>query len=97
SPEPTLHVSFIHDVDQQCISRDGGACYPYETMKETWSVGSGETVELKLKFTDHLGVYMLHCHILEHEDDGMMTLFKVVPSLTPTQVVSRKTHGSAGT
>jgi hypothetical protein len=53
-------------------------------MKETWSVGPGETLELKLKFTDHLGKYMLHCHILEHEDDGMMTQFEVVaPTPTP--------------
>jgi hypothetical protein len=65
-------------------------------MKETWSVGSGETLELKLKFTDHTGIYMLHCHILEHEDDGMMTQFEVVPPITPTQVVSRKLHGGAG-
>lgn len=47
-------------------------------MKETWSLGPGETLELKLKFTDHIGVYMLHCHILEHEDDGMMTQFEVI-------------------
>jgi FtsP/CotA-like multicopper oxidase with cupredoxin domain len=92
NPTGTTHMVHIHDVDQQCISRDGGACYPYETMKETWSVGSGETLELKLKFTDHTGIYMLHCHILEHEDDGMMTLFEVVAPLTPTQVVSRKMH-----
>jgi hypothetical protein len=73
----------IHDVDQQCLSRDGGPCYPYETMKETWSVGSGETLELKMRFTDHTGIYMLHCHILEHEDDGMMSLFEVVRAAPP--------------
>jgi hypothetical protein len=42
-------------------------------------------------------MYMLHCHILEHEDDGMMTHFEVMPPITPTLVVSRKVHGSAGT
>ena len=64
-----------------------GPCYPYETMKETWSLGSGETLELKLKFTDHIGMYMFHCHILEHEDDGMMTQFEVVaPTPTPGPV-----------
>ena len=96
NPTGTTHMVHIHDVDQQCVSRDGGPCYPYETMKETWSVGSGETLEVKMKFTDHIGIYMFHCHILEHEDDGMMTQFEVVPPITPTQVVSRKTHGSAG-
>jgi FtsP/CotA-like multicopper oxidase with cupredoxin domain len=83
NPTGSTHMVHIHDVDQQCLSRDGGPCYPYETMKETWSVGSGETLQLKMKFTDHTGIYMLHCHILEHEDDGMMTLFEVVPGPQP--------------
>jgi FtsP/CotA-like multicopper oxidase with cupredoxin domain len=96
NPTEITHLVHIHDVDQQCLSRDGGACYPYETMKETWSVGPGETLELKLKFTDHTGIYMLHCHILEHEDDGMMTLFEVMSPITPTQAVSRKIHGGVG-
>jgi FtsP/CotA-like multicopper oxidase with cupredoxin domain len=84
NPTGTTHMVHIHDVDQQCISRDGGPCYPYEKMKETWAVGPGETLELKMKFTDHVGKYVLHCHILEHEDDGMMTQFEVVgPTPTP--------------
>ena len=87
NPTGTTHMVHIHDVDQQCLSRDGGPCYPYETMKETWSVGPGETLELKLKFTDHVGKYMLHCHILEHEDDGMMTQFEVIAP-TPTPIPS---------
>jgi FtsP/CotA-like multicopper oxidase with cupredoxin domain len=84
NPTGTTHMVHIHDVYQQCLSRDGGACYPYETMKETWSLGSGETLELKMQFTDHVGKYMMHCHILEHEDDGMMGQFEVVAPATPT-------------
>ena len=49
-----------------------------------------------MRFTDHLGRYMFHCHILEHEDDGMMTQFEVVPPRSYA-VVSRKVHGAAGT
>jgi spore coat protein A, manganese oxidase len=83
------HMVHIHDVDQQCMSRDGGPCYPWEPMKETWALGPGEILELKLKFTDHTGVYMLHCHILEHEDDGMMTQFEVVaPATAPAQTLN---------
>lgn len=96
NPTETTHMVHMHDVDQQCLSRDGGGCYPYETMKETWALDPGETLELKMKFTDHLGKYMFHCHILEHEDDGMMSQFEVVAPVTPTQVVSRKIHGAAG-
>ncbi len=83
NPTTQAHTVHIHDVAQQCISRNGGACYPYETMKETWYLDPGETLELKLKFTDHVGMYMLHCHIIEHEDDGMMTQFEVVRASTP--------------
>jgi len=78
NPTNQTHTVHLHDVSQQCISRDGGACYPYETMKETWYLDPGETIEVKLKFTDHTGMYMLHCHIVEHEDDGMMTQFEVM-------------------
>ena len=85
NPTGQSHMVHIHDVSQQCMSRDGGACYPYETMKETWYLAPGEVLEVKLKFTDHTGMYMLHCHMLEHEDDGMMTQFEVVaPRTTPT-------------
>jgi len=78
NPTAQAHAVHIHDVAQQCVSRNGGACYPYETMKETWYLAPGEVLEVKLKFTDHVGMYMLHCHMLEHEDDGMMTQFEVV-------------------
>jgi spore coat protein A len=83
NPTGQVHTVHIHDVSQQCISRNGAACYPYETMKETWYLDPGETIEVKVKFTDHTGMYMLHCHIIEHEDDGMMTQFEVVRPAVP--------------
>jgi FtsP/CotA-like multicopper oxidase with cupredoxin domain len=85
NPTGQAHTVHIHDVSQQCLTRNGGACYPYETMKETWYLTPGEVLEVKLKFTDHVGMYMLHCHMVEHEDDGMMTQFEVVTRANPTQ------------
>jgi spore coat protein A len=32
-----------------------------------------------VRFTDHPGRYVLHCHNLEHEDMGMMGVFTVRP------------------
>jgi FtsP/CotA-like multicopper oxidase with cupredoxin domain len=84
NPTGQAHTVHIHDVSQQCLTRNGGACYPYETMKETWYLTPGEVLEVKLKFTDHVGMYMLHCHMVEHEDDGMMTQFEVVARANPT-------------
>jgi len=73
------HVIHIHDVDQQLVSRNGVAPARYELMKESWQLGIGETVVMKMKFTDNLGKFVFHCHILEHEDASMMGQLEVVP------------------
>ena len=75
----STHVVHIHDVDQQLVSRNGVPARPYERMKESWSLGIGETIVVKLKFTDNLGKFVFHCHILEHEDAAMMAQLEVVP------------------
>ena len=31
-----------------------------------------ETVRVIGRFADYKGIYVFHCHILEHEDRGMM-------------------------
>jgi len=85
NPTGAAHTVHLHGIDQQCVSRNGGACYSYETMKETWLLEAGETIEVKLKFSDYTGRYVFHCHMIEHEDDGMMSQFEVVlPTATPT-------------
>jgi suppressor of ftsI/bilirubin oxidase len=46
-------------------------------------VWPGETVRVAIDFShDHDGeqLYLFHCHVLEHEDTGMMLNFKVVPA-----------------
>ncbi|MDO8485060.1 MAG: multicopper oxidase family protein [Candidatus Limnocylindrales bacterium] len=75
----TNHVIHIHDVDQQLVSRNGVAPAAYERMKESWNLRGGETAVVKLKFTDNVGRFVFHCHILEHEDAAMMAQFEVVP------------------
>ena len=32
-----------------------------------------------MRFADYAGRYVLHCHVLEHEDNAMMARFDVVP------------------
>jgi FtsP/CotA-like multicopper oxidase with cupredoxin domain len=72
------HMVHVHEVDQQLLSRDGRAPAAYERIKETWFLEPGERVEVKLRFGDHTGRYIIHCHVLEHEDTGMMSQFEVV-------------------
>ena len=34
--------------------------------------------EVAAHFTDYTGPFMIHCHMLDHEDHGMMATFRVV-------------------
>ena len=47
---------------------------------DTIPVGSHKSVFLKIAFAapEQVGRFMFHCHILEHEDKGMMAAFEVV-------------------
>lgn len=39
--------------------------------------------KMRSRFVDYSGYYVIHCHILAHEDRGMMTLVEVAPRRTP--------------
>jgi suppressor of ftsI/bilirubin oxidase len=50
-------------------------------LKDTVLVWPGETVRIAIDFSLNFpGTqrYLLHCHILEHEDNGMMMNYEVV-------------------
>lgn len=78
------HPFHIHNVQFRVIDRNGHTPQPLETgYKDTVVVGPRETVRVLLRFEDHTDPdlpYMYHCHILEHEDAGMMGQFVVVNS-----------------
>ena len=38
--------------------------------------------KMRTRFADFIGKYVLHCHILGHEDRGMMQLVQVVDNTT---------------
>ncbi|MEA2462818.1 MAG: hypothetical protein QOJ98_565 [Acidobacteriota bacterium] len=39
--------------------------------------------KMRSRFVDFAGFYVIHCHILAHEDRGMMTVVEVAPSQSP--------------
>jgi FtsP/CotA-like multicopper oxidase with cupredoxin domain len=45
--------------------------------KDTVLLMPGERVELLVRFGDYAGLFLYHCHNLEHEDMGMMRNFLV--------------------
>lgn len=72
-----IHPFHIHGCQFQLIDRNGKAVYANEHgWKDTIGVNPNETVRIKVRFTK-LGVFMYHCHILEHEDTGMMAQIEI--------------------
>jgi len=76
------HNFHVHDVQFQVV-RLGGASPPpvLAGWKDTVLLRPGQTAELRMRFTDHSdpgSPYMFHCHLLRHEDQGMMGQFVVV-------------------
>lgn len=73
----TPHPFHVHGVQFQVIERNGGEPPLNEQgWKDTVMVESGEEVRILAKFKQK-GLFMYHCHILEHEDAGMMGQFLV--------------------
>ena len=48
-----------------------------EGWKDTVLVMPGERVRLAMKFERYKGLFLYHCHNLEHESSGMMRNFRV--------------------
>ena len=53
-------------------------CYIRNEVHPTLSRGAAEIIKGFYDFSDPAGRYMYHCHLLEHEDGGMMGQFVVV-------------------
>lgn len=72
-----IHPFHIHGVQFEVLTRNGKSVSPSEQgLKDTILVSPSETVRLKVKFTKP-GIFMVHCHILEHEENGMMIQLEV--------------------
>lgn len=75
------HSFHVHDVQFRVLDDGSRPAWEVESRKDTVWVPPGETVRLLLRFADHTDPdvpYMFHCHLLRHEDSGMMGQFVVV-------------------
>lgn len=76
SAEMMSHPFHIHGVQFEVLSRNGGK----PTLRDAGAKDTvlvQDTVELLVQFTQPAvkAPFMYHCHILEHEDSGMMGQF----------------------
>ena len=80
------HPFHVHDVQFYVLDRNGNPPPASELgRKDVILVKPQETVRFITKFEDFANdpvPYMMHCHMLVHEDDGMMLQFEVVDTTT---------------
>ncbi len=78
------HPFHVHDIQYQILSINGNTTIPENAQgwQDTYLVsGGGGSMKIITKFTDFADdtiPYMYHCHMLNHEDGGMMGQFVVV-------------------
>jgi spore coat protein A len=74
-----VHPFHLHLVQFRVVQR--GLANPTASergWKDTVRINPGETVTIDAQFTDHVGTYVFHCHVLEHEDHSMMGQLRIV-------------------
>jgi len=70
------HPFHLHGFQFQILDRNG-VPEAYRSWKDSVNVPKHETVRIVVRFADYPGKWMFHCHILDHEDRGMMGVLLV--------------------
>ncbi|MBW7923999.1 MAG: multicopper oxidase domain-containing protein [Burkholderiaceae bacterium] len=82
------HSMHVHGVQFRVVERSvsgrfvrddesAKAGFVDEGWKDTVLVMPGERVRILVRFADYPGLFLYHCHMLEHEDGGMMRNYRV--------------------
>jgi spore coat protein A, manganese oxidase len=72
------HPMHVHNISWQILDINGMPPQPWDAgWKDTFNVAANQSVRVIGKFIDYTGLYVFHCHNLEHEDLGMMAQFRV--------------------
>jgi FtsP/CotA-like multicopper oxidase with cupredoxin domain len=73
------HMMHLHHTDWYLLARNGKPPPPWEDcLKETFFLHPGERILVAGHFADYTGKFVIHCHMLDHEDHGLMSQFEVV-------------------
>jgi FtsP/CotA-like multicopper oxidase with cupredoxin domain/peroxiredoxin len=63
--------------------------------RDTVKIPGNGIVKMRTRYTDFIGTFVQHCHILDHEDQGMMQLIDIVKKL-PKAAANRPNPPSVG-
>jgi FtsP/CotA-like multicopper oxidase with cupredoxin domain len=70
------HPFHLHGFQFQVVDRNGVA-EPFRAWKDTVNVPRHQSVRFIVRYENYPGKWMFHCHILTHEDNGMMGVLEV--------------------
>jgi FtsP/CotA-like multicopper oxidase with cupredoxin domain len=56
-------------------------CDMYHVFRDTVFVENNYQVHIRTHYERYIGEFVIHCHILDHEDAGMMLNIQIVPDL----------------
>ncbi|MGE0536393.1 MAG: multicopper oxidase domain-containing protein [Pirellulales bacterium] len=76
------HPFHVHVNPFQVVSikdRQGQETLTEPVWKDTILIREGERITVRTRYEQFLGAFPLHCHILDHEDQGMMEMLEIVP------------------
>ncbi|HEX4219965.1 MAG TPA: multicopper oxidase family protein [Acidimicrobiales bacterium] len=73
------HPVHIHINPFQVVARNGVADYENH-YRDTAILPPFGSLTVRTRFTEFVGIFVWHCHILFHEDNGMMQIAEVVPT-----------------
>ncbi|MFF1959063.1 multicopper oxidase family protein [Streptomyces sp. NPDC058220] len=71
------HSFHVHTNHFQLMSVNGRP-YDARSMQDTANVPARGQIVIRNKFSDYTGKTVFHCHILNHEDEGMMATLEIV-------------------
>ncbi len=71
------HLLHLHHTDWYLLSRNGKPPPAHEAaLKETFFMDPGDDLLVAGRVSDFEGKYVVHCHMLDHEDHGLMSQFE---------------------
>ncbi|HEV2123054.1 MAG TPA: multicopper oxidase family protein [Chloroflexota bacterium] len=70
------HPFHLHGFQFQVLDRNG-VPEPFRSWKDVVNVPKHQTVRFVVRYDNYPGKWMFHCHILNHEDHGMMGVLEV--------------------
>ena len=78
NPDGTCRPEIVQSDKQQLANQ---YCGMWHTFRDTIIVENNYQIRVRTHYDRYIGEYVLHCHILDHEDAGMMANIAIVPDL----------------